>query len=156
MPMLSKQGRQSDEMKMNMTPMIDVVFNLIIFFMIVTEMTKAQIIPLELPRVEVLRKDDKEVPGRLILNISKEGKVYFGNYYVNKADLTGILKRAYDEMPKDQNKNSLQVIKIRADKATPYVNVQKVMLLCMENRIWKLSFGVLGKKAIEADETAVN
>ena len=46
------------EVELNMTPMIDVVFNLIIFFMIVTDMTQKELEQLTLPNSSEAMEDD--------------------------------------------------------------------------------------------------
>ncbi|HED65639.1 MAG TPA: biopolymer transporter ExbD, partial [Planctomycetes bacterium] len=45
------------EMEMNMTPMIDVVFLLIIFFMIITDLTQADLEQLQLPEAKSAVED---------------------------------------------------------------------------------------------------
>ena len=45
------------EMEMNMTPMIDVVFLLIIFFMVITDLTQQDLEELQLPTAENAQPD---------------------------------------------------------------------------------------------------
>jgi len=57
------------DLEINMTPMIDVVFNLIIFFMVITDMTQKDLEYLILPKAAVAAPDAEPDPDRLIINI---------------------------------------------------------------------------------------
>ena len=59
--------------ELNMTPMIDVVFLLITFFMLVTEITRQDDVEdLQLPDITTAVDDDDPDPGRLVINIAVE------------------------------------------------------------------------------------
>lgn len=57
------------ELEINLTPMIDVVFNLIIFFMVITDMTQKDLEYLVLPRADRADQDDGKDKDRIIINI---------------------------------------------------------------------------------------
>jgi hypothetical protein len=78
--MASKKKRESsssemvrEEAEMNMTPMIDVVFNLIIFFMVITDMTQKDLEYLILPKASMADEDDGNDPKRLVVNVVNPG-----------------------------------------------------------------------------------
>jgi hypothetical protein len=54
---------------MDMTPIIDVVFNLIIFFMVITDMSQKDLEHLILPRAPVATVDDGKDLERIVINI---------------------------------------------------------------------------------------
>jgi biopolymer transport protein ExbD len=61
-----------EELELNLTPLIDVVFNLIIFFMIISDLTQKDIEQLTLPKASQDEEDvDPKDKGRVIINISK-------------------------------------------------------------------------------------
>lgn len=62
-------ARDEEEVGFNMTPMIDVVFNLIIFFMVITDMTQKDLEYLILPKAQLALEDKGEQKDRLIVNI---------------------------------------------------------------------------------------
>ena len=69
--------------ELNMTPMIDVVFLLITFFMLVTEITRQDDVEdLQLPDITTAVDDDDPDPGRLVINIAVEAE------YKKKSDGT--------------------------------------------------------------------
>ena len=58
------------EVNMDMTPMIDLVFQMVMFFIIVTDFTQQDIALLELPWSTVGKEDKGEDPSRLVINIT--------------------------------------------------------------------------------------
>jgi hypothetical protein len=57
------------ELEINLTPMIDVVFNLIIFFMVITDMTQKDLEYLVLPKAAEAEVDEGKDQERIIINI---------------------------------------------------------------------------------------
>ena len=71
--LLARRRRPSPAaLRMNMTPMIDIVFQLIIFFMIVIDMSQKDLEALELPMSKTAVEDEPE-EGRLYVNINRSG-----------------------------------------------------------------------------------
>lgn len=133
--------RKPDEgQKMNMTPMIDVVFQLLIFFMIVTEMTQSEKADLILPKATEATPDKGE-RGRYTINVTRNGQILLGAQHVTIDRLDEILglvvklegRKKFSETP----------ILIRADKNTYFEKVQQIMGKCVKHKIWKISFGAM-------------
>ena len=142
--------------EMDMTPMIDVVFQLIIFFILITDMTQSDLEELRLPVAEnaVQDKPDPKVV-RPVINILPEGSMVNKRrtiYEPEKDDLTDVESFLVDQarlMPKEFDeelgvelpKNPLL---IRADKNSEFKYVQRVMEVCGKKgiRIWKLQLAV--------------
>ena len=142
--------------EMDMTPMIDIVFQLIIFFMLITDMSQKELETLVLP-VAVTASPDKPDPNEIrpIVNIVSDGKIYvMGELKYDPDNDDGYLElRAYlktmaDRMEKEPleegNPASPKVpanpCLIRADQSTPFRHIQKVMELCGLTgiQIWKI------------------
>ena len=151
---LNKHDAQT-EMEMNMTPMIDVVFLLIIFFMIITDLSQQELEELQLPVAQECNPD-KPPPGewRPILNINIAGQiirtrdVLYDPEDPEQADFLQ-LQQELVNMARRMNPKfdeTLQVelpddaLLIRADEHTPFKYVQKVMEVCAhpDIKIWKL------------------
>jgi len=152
------------EMEMNMTPMIDVVFLLIIFFMIITDLTQQDLEQLKMPvaKAAVEDKPDPKVV-RPILNIPQSGKIIYkkDTKYDPETDgedmtkLERFLATQSKLMPwkKDPDlgidlpDNPLM---IRADANTEFKYLQRIMEICGKKgiQIWKLELG-----ASEHEET---
>ncbi len=135
--------REPDEgHKMNMTPMIDVVFQLLIFFMLVSEMTKTEKADLVLPKAAEAIPDQGD-RGRLTINVQKDGKIMVGPSYITLDELDRLLKVHSQLEMQEGKKFSDKPILIRADKDAYFEKIQMVMGKCRNNKIWKVSFGAM-------------
>lgn len=144
------------EMEMNMTPMIDVVFLLIIFFMIITDMTQQDLEELKLPlaiEADEDKPDPKEV--RPVVNIMWDGRmvvkrkdIYTPEQEENYSQLEGYLADQSSKMEKEHFNKEAQTgpmipagkLLIRADENTDFHFIQKVMEICGKKgiQIWKV------------------
>jgi len=139
-------------MEMDMTPMIDVVFLLIIFFMIITDLTQQDLEVLVLPvAVEAVEDKPEKNERRPIVNIRQDGTVIVRREVIYSPEDDDYTKlRAYlvdmaQLMDKDIPEGlSIEVpddpILIRADENTPFKMIQKIMEFCGQKgiQIWKV------------------
>ncbi|MGQ0554193.1 MAG: ExbD/TolR family protein [Planctomycetota bacterium] len=133
--------------KMDMTPMIDVVFQLIIFFMLVTDMSQQDLAELKLPLGTEAVKDETKA-GRITVNIHKDGTVEIKRDHktsgLENADTQNwvrtYLANEVAKADKEEDGNSTRSILVRADRDTEFKHVQKLMRICGENgiRIYQL------------------
>ena len=101
----------------NLTPLIDVVFQLLIFFML----TSSFIYPaldMQLPRAEK-EKLSGEVQ-LLVISVDKANRIYVNREEVAVADLESVLK---EKLPSTQK----QAVFFRADRAMPYERFTEIM-----------------------------
>ena len=142
-----RQRKRMKEVKMNMTPMMDVVLLLIIFLMIVSEMSKLEVVELTLPQAYEA-KDDINVPhNRIVLNVTRDHKIYHMRKALTVQKLRQLLRRLAAGSPKEPDTGlPTAAVKIRADARVEYKWVQLVMLQCMREFIWQLSFGAMPKE----------
>ncbi len=141
--------------EMDMTPMIDITFQLIIFFLVANDLTRKETEELKLPQAihgSVDLASEKDL--RVIINIMKpdnpanppkipEVKVKGRSY--DLPDLTRYMRSMADlkrEEPAGANAPSAIYVLIRADKQTPWQHVQYVMQVCADPtvRIYKMQF----------------
>ncbi|MHC4507021.1 MAG: ExbD/TolR family protein [Planctomycetota bacterium] len=128
------------EAKMSMTPMIDIVFLLIFFFMVVTDMSNMEIESVALPFA--LEAEPDGTGKRFIVSITDRGKIRIMRRTVSPDMLLQVLQKKVTESGRDQDGLPTVAVKIRADAKTEYKHIQEVMVKCMRAYIWKLSFGV--------------
>jgi len=117
---LRPRKRRSPEL--NLTPLIDVVFLLLIFFMVSTTFQRESEIQVELPQAGV--QGPTETPPRFLdITVDREGR-----FYVNREEVVNTevetLKQAIRKAAMEQS--DLPVI-INADADTPHQAVIKVM-----------------------------
>ena len=122
---------------MDMTPMIDVVFQLIIFFVVTLKMTTDvnPDIVLEDGKNGVILTQDNMPPSTLEIELDRSGRVSIHNATLSPSMLTTIIKNRINRF----NSNEFPVL-IRADRRTQHEKVRKVMDICTAAGIWKLSF----------------
>jgi len=130
--------------KLSLTSMIDVVFLLIIFFMVVTELTKMEAEAISLPVATKGIEEDPR-PGRVVVNIRRNGVMVVQRREYSARQLRSLLHEL-SVRRRDVAGLSELPVKIRADAHVEYKYVQRVMVQCMRERVWKLSFGCVPNK----------
>ena len=115
--------RQSpgDDPEVNLTPLIDVVFILLIFFMVSTTFQKESEINIELP--EASGEPLEERKDQLEIVIDANGHYFIDEQQVVNTELV-TLKKAIQKFLGDQS--DIAVV-IRADRTTPYEAVIRAM-----------------------------
>ena len=120
---------------LDMTPMIDVVFELIIFFVVTLTQANAkdETVRLEDGKHGIELTPDELPPTHLIVDIARTGRISMCDVTITPAELGRRVKERmhkYGEFP----------VMIRADYRTKHKAVADVMNACTMNGIWKISF----------------
>lgn len=124
----------------NMTPMIDIVFQLLIFFMLVMDMSKAQLEILVVPYASKAIKEKFEDPTLMVINVMKDGAIKIQGKVFWKAGQEDDNKRLEDlfisrkQDPKYQEVKGREdwvryAILVRADRSTAFEHVQKILMM---------------------------
>lgn len=115
-----------------LTPMIDVVFLLIAFFMTLISFISSELVELELPEAE--KATIPEEPGeRQYISVDASGQIYFGAKEISEEALTNQLVTMKEQLP------TLKVF-LRADSSTPHRYVNRVMEATAKAGIFDLIF----------------
>ena len=135
--------RQRTRLEVNMTPMIDVVFLLIIFFLVSSHLAKQEVqAELNLPAAGTGIDPTETAARRLTINVipQREGyTVKFGSIPVSPADLEVRLKREQQTAGDDLE------VRIRGDRTIPYRAVEPILAMCARLGIWNVKFAVIRK-----------
>lgn len=91
----------------NITPMIDIVFLLIIFFMTVSQITRTVDTPLPLPRVT--SGDEQKVTSSIAINMTVEGGIRVGGRPMPLDQLAKVLSERLDKNGGDPSKIRVQL-----------------------------------------------
>ena len=136
-----KESREATEVGFDMTPMIDVVFLMIIFFMIVTDLTQQDLAELILPVADKAVQDEM-MEGRLIVNVLRDGGIEIKRTeYPSLEDplavnvLRNYLAVEVQKGTFEEGGFSEKPLLIRADKETEFKHLQKIMRICGETGI---------------------
>lgn len=115
------QRRQEDEINVNLTPLIDVVFLLLIFFMVSTTFTRETQLEVDLP--QATNSADLSQQRTLEVVVTAEGEYRVnGQALINSQALTLRLALA-----KSANDDFTQPLTISADARTPHQSVVTAM-----------------------------
>ena len=125
---------------MNMTPMIDVVFLLIIFFLVSSHLAQQESqyqldLPLAMSGTVPVPSETRSVT----INVLSDGRVIVGGQAVDAAQLESRLRHEADRIGRDLE------VRIRTDRRVPYPTVEPVMLACAKAGVWNVKFAVYRK-----------
>ena len=118
-----KNWKSNDEDgEVDLTPMIDIVFLLIVFFMTVANMISAEKHPIDMP-VALNSTIPEDYGERTTVTVAADGSLYAGVYSVELPELSEILIAERERDP------SVRVF-LRADSSTEHQYVNDVMQAC--------------------------
>ncbi|MEX2169978.1 MAG: biopolymer transporter ExbD [Pirellulales bacterium] len=124
------------EVQLNLTPMIDVLFTLILFFMVAAEFSEMDHeLEVDLPQVAEAGMTAVEKKSPRTILVQADGQVRLDQQLVALADLTGQLRTALSSTP------DLQVV-IQGDRECPFQYVAAAMAACREAGVAELGISV--------------
>ena len=112
--------RKRESLELNITPLIDVVFLLLIFFMVSTTFTRETQLLIDLPESSM---DARLVEEVVDISISKRGSIAVNQRLIYDADLESLIS-AITQV--SGTKNTVPIV-IRADAETPHQSVIMAM-----------------------------
>ena len=120
-----------DEVTLDMTPMIDMVFQLIIFFMLLINFEEGeQNEEIQLPKSTLARPPEKKPEFPIVLHVAKDGMVIYNGQDV-PIDAMGIYMRREKDQLMSQGGDETTVI-IRADAIALAGKVQELIKVCQD------------------------
>jgi len=128
----SREG--SPPAKAEMTPMIDMTFQLIAFFMVLINFSEAdQNERIKLPLSELAKPAEAPLETPITLHLTDNGTVIFGTKEVDLAQLRNelLLEKQVLQARSDESAQSATIV-IRADRATKTGEVQEVIEICQQ------------------------
>ena len=138
-----KQGLAADvnfrptseqDVDINLTPLIDVVFLLLIFFMVSTTFIKESEIDLTLPQAsEELREDPLD---KIEISIDREGNIFVNEMALINTKLITIRQALLDA----RNDDGDPVVIIRADAQASHQTVVDVMDAARQANLYRITF----------------
>ncbi len=123
------QGNDAKNNELNLTPLIDAVFLLLVFFMVTSVFVKATQLKVELPIAANYDKIDQEK--KLNLLISAEGQLEFNSQLVSMGQLASVLE---DE----RLRSGSSTLIVTADAQTPHGYVLDAMEMAVMAGVSKI------------------
>ena len=115
------RNRAMDEPEINLVPLIDVLFCLILFLVVTTSFNQRSVMKLQLPNAQT--NAQVSANEALVVLIDAEGKFFVGNNEVLKPDVQS-LKETISQVA---GNNRDQPVILRADARTPHQSVVTAM-----------------------------
>jgi biopolymer transport protein ExbD len=123
--------------RFNLTPMIDVVFLLIIFFIVSNNMIQQDnAVTVDLPEAETGMLPQEQQTKRLTISISEPGTLYAGAEPVDKGRLRQLMTACRNDWGEEME------VQIRTHKDVPYGEIKPVLRMMAESGIVHVSFAV--------------
>ncbi|MDA1043616.1 MAG: biopolymer transporter ExbD [Verrucomicrobia bacterium] len=130
---MAKRGRsRRDDGKLDMTPMIDIVFQLIIFFIVTMVITKDVNPDIVLPPAPNAPEIDL-ADTTLVVEVNQNGWISIHGVQLSEAQLRTVVQRRFDvygEFP----------VVIRGDHRARHKHIKNVMDLVSGIGLWKINF----------------
>ncbi len=131
---MRRRRSQSEEVGFNITPMIDLTFLLLIFFMVTSKLSKEQKkMDIALPlAASAVRPED--LSNRDIINVDPQGVLHVGDRPLSDEQMREHLRARFRASPPLK-------IYLRADKETPGKRIREFMKLAGEAGAVSVIFG---------------
>ena len=163
--MAAKKPQGAEHTNPNLIPMIDIMFLLLLFFMLGADMGQRELESVTLPKAANAKKDEaRDKEGRLTINAhhrkdsctlyrnggtchdeSHWGLTFRGEDCTDPQKLSTALARSVDVrtgVPLNERR-----VMIRADGAAPFGLAQRAMNVCAKNGIYKVEVGAAKPQA---------
>lgn len=131
-----KEPSEASEDPLNMTPLIDMVFLLLIFFLVATTFaSEERDIAIQLPTTSAPRPLSAP-PRQLIINIKEDGSVFVSSRQVDDQALSRLLADTLRDNPDKE-------VLIRTDERSIFKHYARVVSLCRQAGVKESKLGYL-------------
>jgi len=136
-----KKRNRGPDGEIDMTPMIDVVFQLIIFFIVTIKLEETSNPDIELAEA---RQGPTWTghPQTLTIEVDRRGWISINNAQLTPDRLQMIMRNRYNRM-------GVFPVMIRADQRTAHADVRRVMDIATSAGLWQIDFAAIKQPAGE-------
>ena len=123
----------SERTGIQLAPMIDVVFLLLIFFIVLWNYARFETeIDISVPAASAGENPERTI-GEIVVNVKKEGGIIIEGVERTEVETLEMFKSIVAAYPD-------QALILRGDKDASFDHIVKVLNLCKEANIWNISF----------------
>ncbi len=128
-----RENSEAKGAEMQLAPMIDVVFLLLVFFIVSWNFAKFEAeVNVSVPETEET-DSPQQAQGEIVIGVTEDGTVRVNNQLMGQDELYFRLERIATLFPK-------QPVILRAEERTDYVHVMNVLDTCQKAGIWNVAF----------------
>ena len=137
---------QRTPFRFNITPMIDVVFLLIIFFLVASYFVRSeQSREVSLPEASKGKPDDFSAQKRLTITVEKDGRLSIAGNVVTETEVIDrirLLSTKTDDVGEQVQPEVLPEVRIRSDRDARYGEIRRLIEQCATHGIRSIRFAV--------------
>ena len=138
--MRSPVRSRSYGIRFNITPLIDIVFLLVIFFLVASHFASNEAAdPVDLP-FATQTIDEEEPLHRTMITVRSDGTLLVGGREVTLDEIETMLAEGAAEHP------DTYAVQIRADREASYADVEPLLMACPKFGITKVGFKTLQRR----------
>ncbi len=133
-------GARTTSVSFNVTSLIDIVFLLVIFFLVASHVARTEAVePVNLP--EATQFDDQEdpTPRRLVVTIKADGTLDIAGQPVELIEIEQRIVSGHEESAGQFE------VRIRSDRDAPYEKIEPILLACARFGVSQVGFAVTPK-----------
>ncbi len=121
--MLIKSGKVNEPINLELTPMIDMVFLLLIFFLVATTLRQEEReLDIVLPAAESAAPVSVALR-ELVINVNQDGDAIVNGKTMDAEAVRALVAEAVEANPK-------QKVTVRGDRRTPYDHIARILDAC--------------------------
>jgi biopolymer transport protein ExbD len=133
------QSPKPEAAGMQLAPMIDIVFLLLIFFIVTWQFSRSETeMKISVPTSEE-GADPKRVLGEIIVNVRKSGEVVVEGHELSREQL-------HERLQRIARLHENQPVRLRGDADCTYQTIVEVIDTCQKAGIWNISFATQARR----------
>lgn len=132
MNIVNIKKRHKNSMDDNMIPLINIVFLMLIFFMVAGQIAQTEPVSVNLPN-SISEKHKPEEPAVIVIGL--DGKIAFDKNIVHQSELTALIKQRF-ENAKDKDQFTLMV---KVDGALPVEKLRSILAQIKQSGIKRVA-----------------
>jgi biopolymer transport protein ExbD len=125
--------------EVDMAPMIDMVFLLLVFFMVSSHLQSEEFIPLEIPKASAA-KIPEDRSDRIVVSVDDKGVIYLGASPVEESVLEEVMKKRNDDYLALTGGEQRMKLFLRGHQNTEHGDIKKVMRIAADAGIVDIIF----------------
>lgn len=136
LPVLNRSSR----VRFNITPLIDIVFLLIIFFLVSSHFVQSETqSAIDLPTSRTVAEQVDEPPRRLVITVDRRQQLLVANRQVPLTELEHLIGEGRAEHGANFE------VRIRGDRQVPYAVLEPILVRCATAGVGQVRFAVIQK-----------
>ncbi|MGD9644850.1 MAG: ExbD/TolR family protein [Pirellulales bacterium] len=135
--MRSPTRQRRSAVAFNMTPLIDISFLLIVFFIVSSHLAQQEVrLELDLPDAESGANATTDAERRLVINLLPDGSIMTAGRTVSLGQLEELIREERRIAGPDVE------VRIRGDRLAPYGQAAPILVACTKAGVWQVTFAV--------------